>query len=229
MVEWSHDLLSDDERVLLRRLSVFVDGFDVTDVGPVTGFAEYEAFDLVDSLVAKSLIDVQRRSGDRPRLRLLETIRLYAQDRLVEAGEADRTRDAHLDHFLTRMVRYPLVDYVADPDEEAVKVREAANIWAATRWAADTGRTLDAGLLAAHCHEALRRLEASNQGSDLIRAALEFPGLEQRVEESLLLGGFLTSVLLGDWASGVFVGRRARDLIDRGRDGPIPGWPRTPT
>ena len=220
MVEWSHDLLSDDERVLLRRLSVFVDGFDITDVGPVTGFAEYEAFVLVDALVAKSLIDVQRRSGDRPRLRLLETIRLYAQDRLVEAGEADWTRNAHLDHFLTRMVRYPLVDYVADPDEEAVKVREAANIWAATRWAADTERTLDAALLAAHCHEALRRLEASNQGSDLIRAALEFPGLEQRVEESLLLGGFLTSVLLGDWASGVFVGRRARDLIDRGLDGP---------
>ena len=77
-VEWSHDLLDDDERTMLRRLAVFQGGFDLGDVGAVTGFDDHRAIELVDALVAKSLVDVNRDCHGAVRHRLLETIRLFA-------------------------------------------------------------------------------------------------------------------------------------------------------
>ena len=67
MVQWSHDLLDDDEQTMLRRLGVFAGGFDVADVPTVTWFDEYEAFDLVDALAAKSLVDTGRHHEGRQR------------------------------------------------------------------------------------------------------------------------------------------------------------------
>ncbi|WP_043618265.1 ATP-binding protein [Nonomuraea candida] len=96
-MEWSHDLLTPKERVLLRRLSVFAGLFDLAlaervcaDGGILRGA---EVLDLLGGLVDKSLVLHQGGSG---RYRLLETIRQYAADRLAEAGEVARLRDRHL-------------------------------------------------------------------------------------------------------------------------------------
>ncbi|GID93488.1 BTAD domain-containing putative transcriptional regulator [Amorphoplanes digitatis] len=91
VVDWSWDLLSDDERALWRRFSVFHGGADVTAVEQVCGVE----LDLVGALVDKSLLVL---AGDR--YRMLETIREYGLERLAEAGEAERMRVAHARYLL---------------------------------------------------------------------------------------------------------------------------------
>ncbi|NJP98507.1 LuxR family transcriptional regulator [Nonomuraea sp. FMUSA5-5] len=96
-VEWSHDLLTPKERVLLRRLSVFAGVFDLGLAERVCAdggiLRRAELLDLLAGLVDKSLVLHQGGAG---RYRLLETIRQYAADRLEEVGEVARLRDRHL-------------------------------------------------------------------------------------------------------------------------------------
>ena len=98
-VDWSYDLLTEPERVLLRRLSVFRGTWSLDAVHAVAG-ADLDRTDVVDTLtrlVDRSLVAVDRH-GDQ-RYHLLETIREYAGRRLVEAGEADRIARAHVGYL----------------------------------------------------------------------------------------------------------------------------------
>jgi tetratricopeptide (TPR) repeat protein len=103
-VDWSYSLLSAPEKSVLRRLSVFVDGFDLAGAEAICGFGDIEGFDVTDivgSLVDKSLL-VTEQLGGEVRYRLLETIRQFASERLVEhdEGEAAAVRDRHCEHFI---------------------------------------------------------------------------------------------------------------------------------
>jgi len=100
-VDWSHALLTEPERVLFRRLAVFLGGFDFDAAQAVAGSGEVERFqvlDLLTLLVDKSLV-VADDSGGRTRYRLLETVRQYALEKLGESGEADAVRARHRDHY----------------------------------------------------------------------------------------------------------------------------------
>ena len=100
-VEWSHELLSDDEQQLLWRLSVFAGGFELEAVESVCagdGLASEQILELLGSLVYQSLVIAEPR-GDATRYRLLEMVREYALERLAEAEE-DAVRARHRDHFL---------------------------------------------------------------------------------------------------------------------------------
>ena len=96
-VAWSETLLDDAERNALRRLGVFVGGFSLEAAEAVLGAFDdtdaYEVLDLVGRLVDKSLVALDEESG---RYRMLETIRSFALARLLDAGEGDIARDAHL-------------------------------------------------------------------------------------------------------------------------------------
>jgi predicted ATPase/DNA-binding CsgD family transcriptional regulator len=136
-VDWSHALLLDAERVLLRRLSVFAGGFSLDAAVAVAADGELEmhhVFDLLVQLVEKSLVTTDEAAPGR--FRMLETIRHYAAARLVDAAEADGCRRRHYEFFV-RLLRE---DDSGSAHElghlRAIRVEEA-NLRRAVQWAAD--------------------------------------------------------------------------------------------
>jgi predicted ATPase/class 3 adenylate cyclase/DNA-binding CsgD family transcriptional regulator len=100
-VDWSHDLLSDQERVLFRRLGAFAGGFTLDAAEQVCAddqLDRYAILDLLTALVDKSLVLTVER-GPAVRYGMLETVRQYAVQRLEESGEHRALRDRHLKHF----------------------------------------------------------------------------------------------------------------------------------
>jgi len=98
LMDWSHELLSEPERVLLRRLSQFAGGWTLDGAEAVCGappIVRGEVLDLLAQLVEKSLV-VLDAQGDGPRYRLLETIRQYGLEKLLIADELEDTRRRHL-------------------------------------------------------------------------------------------------------------------------------------
>jgi non-specific serine/threonine protein kinase len=101
-VDWSFGLLSNAERRLLRRLSVFGGGWTMEAAEEVTPDDDAERADVLESLsrlVDKSLVNVETGGDGSRRYHFLETVRQYARERLIESGEAERLRDRHLAFF----------------------------------------------------------------------------------------------------------------------------------
>jgi predicted ATPase len=103
LIDWSWDLLAENEQVLLRRLSVFSGGWTLESAQSVAGFEPLDEFDIFDSmeqLVNKSLITVKHHQADEARYGMLESIRQYARDRLFATDEGEAIRDRHADYFV---------------------------------------------------------------------------------------------------------------------------------
>lgn len=101
-IDWSHELLTEPERILFRRLAVFAGGFTLEAAESVCsrGMKRSDILDLLGRLVDKSLVVVEQISDlEESRYRLLKTIRQYALERLAGSGEAREIRDEHLDFF----------------------------------------------------------------------------------------------------------------------------------
>jgi predicted ATPase/class 3 adenylate cyclase len=101
-VDWSYELLSEEERTLFRRLSVFTGGWTLTTVEEVCagdGIDRLAILDLLTSLVDRSMVAIDERKAAM-RYRLLETVRQYALDRLTLSGEREALRVRHRDAFL---------------------------------------------------------------------------------------------------------------------------------
>ena len=97
-LEWSHELLQPDERTLFPRLAAFAGGFELDAVESVCADADLDAPDIADALarlVEKSLVTAEEGLSGEHRYRLLETVRLYACERLEEAGETSALADRH--------------------------------------------------------------------------------------------------------------------------------------
>jgi non-specific serine/threonine protein kinase len=103
-IDWSHELLSQKEQVLFRRLSVFAGGFTLEAAEAVCAGEDLEGeevLDLLMPLVDKSLVLVaQQQQSSEARYRLLETVRQYGQEKLNESGEEPAIKRHHADFFL---------------------------------------------------------------------------------------------------------------------------------
>lgn len=148
-VEWSYGLLTEDEKAMLRRLAVFQGGFDLDDVPDVTAFDPADSLDLVDSLVAKSLIDVVWMQGSISRRRLLETVRLFALDKLIAEDEGETTRERHYQLFTGELAGKSAWEVETNIALQERCGRELDNLVAAIDWGRDGGREKAAALTAA--------------------------------------------------------------------------------
>ena len=102
-IDWSYDLLTEPEQKLLRRLSVFWGGCTLEGAEAVCNTKNdlgHDVFDLMSSLMDKSLIQQRHNGNDEPRFRMLETIREYSLERLQQSGEAEPTKRAHAAYCL---------------------------------------------------------------------------------------------------------------------------------
>ncbi len=149
-IDWSHELLTEPERILFRRLAVFAGGFTLDAAEAVCSQGESKRNDVLGvlgRLVDKSLVIVEQESTTgETRYRLLETIRQYALEKLVEIGEAPAMRDQHLGYYLA----------LAEKSEPNILGSESAgwfrrldkeldNIRAAIEWSTNIGHA-DAAL-----------------------------------------------------------------------------------
>ncbi len=160
LIDWSYDLLTEAEQTMLRRLSVFAGGWTLEAAESIADFnrtgvpsienpqsAIENCLDVLTQLVNKSLVTVEREDVEQTRYRLLETIRQYAQDRLLERGEVELTRDQHLNYFLQLAERAEpelrLADQIVWLDRLEA---ELSNFRAALEWAVACERHIEAGL-----------------------------------------------------------------------------------
>ena len=187
-VAWSYNLLSEDEKILFRRLAVFAGGFTLEAAEAVCANDEpnenqrpkaadpVKILDLITALIDKSLLIVDERSDIARRFRMLEIVREYALDALAASGEAEAMRRRHAAYFLA-------LGEKAEPhldNAESIKwlVRledEHDNIRSALQWSfendAETATRLAAALrffwmFRGHLTEGRRWLEAALEKAD---------------------------------------------------------------
>jgi predicted ATPase/DNA-binding SARP family transcriptional activator len=139
---WSYDLLSDGERVLLGRLSVFAGGFTLEAAEAVCageGIGPEEVLDLLASLVDKSLVTVPQRDGEA-RYGMLEPVRQFGREKLYESGEAEETRRRHTEHYLALAEKAEPELVGADQGLWLGRLRtEIGNLRAALSWSLEPG------------------------------------------------------------------------------------------
>jgi predicted ATPase/class 3 adenylate cyclase len=136
LIDWSYNLLSEEERTVLRKLSIFMGGWTLEA-------AEYicnnpNILDLLSHLVDKSLVAVDFEHDDKPRYFLLETIRQYAREKLTENSESETLRTRHMEYFYQLVERFK--PGLRGPDQVVMLdslEMELDNLRTALEWALD--------------------------------------------------------------------------------------------
>jgi len=141
-IDWSYDLLSEVERVVLRRLAIFPGSFSVDSASRIASdpsIDELAFIDLLSQLVARSLVIADTSTG-RTRYRLLETTRAYALEKLTQVEEFENCRRRHAMYFCELFDHAP-DDWLRMPDSDwsAAYLSELDNVRAALDWAFGDG------------------------------------------------------------------------------------------
>jgi predicted ATPase/class 3 adenylate cyclase len=212
-IDWSHDLLADNEQKLFRRLAVFVGGCTLEAIESACNLEnDLNVLELVESLVGKSLMKQTEVRGE-PRFAMLETIREYAGERLIAAGDEQRVRERHRDYFLAlaeemapKLTGAEQAEWLQRLEEEHDNLRSAlewslvtaqsagglrlcgalARFWS-TRGHFSEGRAWCARTLgkAGGDEQTLERAKALNVAGGLAYVQGDYPAARARHEESL--------------------------------------------
>ncbi|GAB2662934.1 BTAD domain-containing putative transcriptional regulator [Kribbella swartbergensis] len=198
VVDWSWELLSEAERTVLSRLSVFAGGAGLEAAERVCAGDEVEPWQVLELLTALTEKSLLVTAGEgAPRYRMLGTIKEYAADRLDEAGESDLARRAHLAYF-TELAETaePHLRRAEQLEWLAVLEREHDNIAAAMRGALAAGEAYGAMRLAAAAGWYWWLGGHKVEGNELIMAAAAVPGEVPDEIQGVVYGfvtGFMTS------------------------------------
>jgi predicted ATPase/class 3 adenylate cyclase len=204
LIDWSYDLLNDRERQLLRGLAVFSGGWTLEAAEEVCAgnmAQDVEVLDLLTSLCDKSLVMVEEDNGST-RYRLLETVRQYARERLLESGSGAALRQRHRDYYLALAEE-------ADPKlagtEQAAWLRrceeEHDNLRSALEWS-HAAREAAEGLRFCGALQRFWRMRGHlSEGREWCARALGYAGAEELtpVRAKALSGAGLLAYWLGDY------------------------------
>ncbi|MEV0630466.1 BTAD domain-containing putative transcriptional regulator [Nonomuraea wenchangensis] len=200
VIDWSWDLLAEDERRVLRRLAVHAEGCTLEAAEAVSedGGLALDVLDLLPRLVDRSLV-VVAYSPAGTRYRLLESVAAYCLARLEEAGELDDVRRAHLRHYLVLAEECEPGLYGHEQRDRLLRLdAEAANLRAALDTAVGTGDAASAARLvnALAWYWFLRGRLAEGRRS--LAAALSVPGPDspERARAAAWHAGF--AMMLGE-------------------------------
>ena len=225
-VDWSYNLLGEEERVVLRRLAVFAGGFTLDAAEEVCsegGIARVNVLDIVTRLVDRSLVQVGEEAS-AARYRLLETIRQYAWERLAESGERDLVRARHLRYFVelaeraeSEMGSDGLLRWLQALDAENDNIRAAFDSSVQSNAGEACLRLCSAlwhfWMVRGHLTEGRRRFEI----------ALGATVTDRRLRANALVGVGQLMLYQGDYAAtGVFA-EEALGIARRIRDGGLQG------
>lgn len=214
LVDWSYELLNEQEKEVLSCLSVFSGGFSLDAAETVCGehLRSFEVLDLVGSLVDKSLVEFDTsRDGQRHRYRLLETIREYAGDRLSERPEADMraVRESHARAF--RTLAEESARFLSGPDQGvwlAQLEQEHDNLRAAFDQFARDGNGTDSLRLAVALNSFWRFRGHFTEGIDTLERALaNAEGMESELVCSALVAQGALRTRHGEYSA-------ARELLE---------------
>jgi predicted ATPase/DNA-binding SARP family transcriptional activator len=176
-IDWSYDLLEDDEKACFARFAVFTGGATVDAVETITG----AGLDTIDRIVAKSMLTRVRQPDGRTWLAMLELIREYARERFTADSDAEAVRERHFRHFLSLAERSgdERALWGVDRKEHLVRLdADIENLHAALAWAV---ASVDAGSALAMCAALGVYWQMRHRYADAVRwidEALELPGAE---------------------------------------------------
>jgi predicted ATPase len=201
LFDWSHDLLSDDERTVWRRLAVFVGGWTLEGAQRVCQCDDIEMVDLLAQLEEKSLVQAEEQSGAK-RYSMLESVREYGLARLGDASEGASARTRHLEWCVALAEQAEPALY--GPSQEAWLVSleaEHGNQRAAIRWAVESGAA-EAGLrLGAALSLFWLRRGYLREGQEWLRELLAAPGASGQTDRraKACSGSGTIAFFLGDY------------------------------
>ena len=230
MIDWSYNLLSTQERALLLRLSVFSGGWALAAAEAVCAGAEAgldslsseQIADLLGHLVDKSLVLAETLKGGEPRYRMLDTICLYAHERLLEAGGDAVLRGRHLVYFLQLAEQAEPHLRAMDALEWLKRLElELSNLRQALDWSLSTsieyGLRLGAALYI-FWHTRSRRFEGAHWLELLLAAEATGEAIQTRSVEGKIIRAkaLVTANALNSYYPGVYA-ERARAQAKEGK------------
>jgi predicted ATPase/class 3 adenylate cyclase/Tfp pilus assembly protein PilF len=208
LLEWSYNLLNEEEKALLYRLSVFAGGWtleaaEAVGIGP--NVEDWEVLDLLMSLVDKSLVVAEQEHG-HTRYRLLETVRQYARYRLLEIGEgeSEAVQERHRDFFLA--MAEAAEPNLAGPEQGEWLNRleaEHENLRAGLEWSLKEGNTTEGLRFCGALQRYWMIRGYLSDGREWCKRSLERAEAQERTREraKTLNGAGALAYYQGDYAS----------------------------
>jgi len=204
-IDWSYDLLTEQEQILFRRLGVFSGGWTLDSTEAVCSGEGIEASEILDTLtnlVDKSLVNREDGQGSKSRFRMLETIRQYALETLLESNEEGEFRKRHLDYYVSLVQSAnPHLGFFL-PDEETVSwlrilEPEQDNLRAALKLSQTNATLVEAGLrMAGNLHWLWLARGQLSEGRGWLEGMLTE---SQPAPKPVLAQAWLSAGFLGCW------------------------------
>jgi predicted ATPase/class 3 adenylate cyclase len=144
-LDWSYDLLTVEQRTLLRHLAVFAGPFRLASVEGICATAVFDTIDTLGALVDRSMVNHDPGHG---RYRLLETVRLYAEQKLLDAGETAEARRRHCEWFRAYVCGLPFEETFFPGDIPRRLIVDLDDVRASVRWLIDAAEWEQAAELA---------------------------------------------------------------------------------